>query len=178
MSYFKYLAALAALIIFAGTLPAMALADAGSFDFHGFKLGMTLEEARKAKPEILVDESKTANGFVAGYSAYFHGLTLRFTSPKLGSRLFFVQETKNYDTPQNPEPIYTYMRLKYGNPDYAGSGMFSVNAFWGSPYNKGKSLNFELTIKGVRKNFPLVITLKDADLEKKNLAVIKQAMGK
>ena len=152
---------LIALISFLGAKTAFAFHDVTKFDIQGFRLGMTVDEVKKKKPDLEITKAVLPSGEVVGYYALYKKLLLRFTSDKKGAWLFFIVKYDMYRKTPDPYPIFTALTRKYGMPDYSGRDMWNIHACWGKCFGNHKQLKFTLKIAGIKGGFPLNVTLQD-----------------
>ena len=157
---------------------ALAVTDVDKLELEGFKLGMTVDEVKAARPEVEVREVVRGDVHV-GYEAHLDQTHISFTSKELGSKIFQVQLIKIYKDKPDPFPIYSEYVKHYGRPDFGGRQMMSVQACWGRCYGSYKRLEFSMSVVGFgNKPFPMTMTLKDPQLEKANHALFRETLEK
>jgi hypothetical protein len=152
--------------------------DVEKLDIEGFKLGMTLKEAKEKWAGLKVMDVKDS-GMVVGYEGQLGEIHLTFASEKFGTALFRIQLVRIY--PDKPDPIPVYMEFvkKYGKPDFAGRQMLSVNACWGKCYGDNKKMEFVMGVVSFpNKPFPMALTLSDQSMENENRKYFKSLLAK
>ena len=163
-----------ALIFF--STPSFAETDLTSVDIEGFRLGMTMDEVKKAYPKIRFREIKPDGKNIMGYNAATKGVSLSFTNKELGSVIFSIQKAEMHSNKQDSFPVFQKLKEKYGPPDYSGRQMFSIQACWGRCFGDYQRLEFRMKTGSLRgKNFPMTLTLSDPEVSKQNRRMFLKA---
>lgn len=148
---------------------AHAETDVYKLDISGFKLGMTIEEARQISPELKIREIRPDGKTLIGYQGKVANMNLFFARDEMNNALFTIQYTRIYDEVPDPKPIYLSYVEQYGRPDYSGREMFHVHSCWGKCFGEHPKMEFRLMISSVMKSvYPMTLTLSDPGVDLKN----------
>ncbi|MBF0170962.1 MAG: hypothetical protein HQK87_07740 [Nitrospinae bacterium] len=158
--------------------PAGALAgevDVRSFAIDGFRLGMTLDEARELNPWIKTVAVTPDPGMIVGYRATINDVTILFTGDALGKKAFFIERVKNYADLPDPVALLAELAETYGPPSQTGRDMTTTHSCWGRCYGDSPRLLYQLKMFGMlRGPFPASLLLRDPAVESANKQAYRQ----
>lgn len=160
---------LAVAALFVSGSAVYAETDVYKLDINGFRLGMTIEEARQVSPELKIREIRPDGKTLIGYQGKVANVNLFFAKDELDKALFTIQYTKIYEDAPDPKPIYMSYVDRYGRPDFSGREMFHVHSCWGKCFGEHPKMEFRLKISSpVKSVYPMTLILSDPGIDLKN----------